>query len=155
MSQSPSTIATLRLAAAPVTPNTVRAQVPAAPASSCAPRLFIATINPLIGDTGVQTHTRSLHDGLAAGGIACDVVTPFSGTGRWMPIFALQAHRPDQQELVNPLVPTLARRRAATGAGTRARDARANSREGSDASSNFVLAQCPVSAAARLEVRSV
>ena len=35
-----------------------------------------------MGDTGVQTHTRTLHDGLQAAGIECGVVTPFAALSR-------------------------------------------------------------------------
>src|SRR6185437_4100023 len=52
--------------------------------------IVITTINPAIGDTGVQTHTRALHEGLAAAGLSCSVQTPFSRPAKWLPIFGVR-----------------------------------------------------------------
>src|SRR3954462_13927265 len=53
-------------------------------------RVTIATINREEGDTGVHTHTRMLAAGLRDAGVTCDVVSPFSGSKKWLPIFAVR-----------------------------------------------------------------
>ena len=58
--------------------------------SKPAGRIIVATLNRLSGATGVHTHTRSLVGGLHAEGFSCDVVTPFSGSRLWQPIFAVR-----------------------------------------------------------------
>src|SRR4051794_30364370 len=53
-------------------------------------RITIATINREEGDTGVHTHTRMLSAGLRDAGVSCDVVSAFSGSKKWLPIFAVR-----------------------------------------------------------------
>src|SRR5207253_4964662 len=53
-------------------------------------RLTIATINRPEGDTGVHTHTRVLESGLRDAGVSCDVVSAFSGSRKWLPLFAVR-----------------------------------------------------------------
>ena len=50
----------------------------------------IATIMRPEGYTGVQTHTRLLHGGIAQAGFPCSVLTPFSGSKKWLPVFAVR-----------------------------------------------------------------
>jgi len=66
-----------------------------APSPSTSPpraiaRVVIATINRPEGDTGVHTHTRMLSGGLRDAGVACDVVSAFSGSKKWLPLFAVR-----------------------------------------------------------------
>ena len=106
--------------------------------------VVIATVNRDHGSTGVHTHTRSLRDGLRAAGVACDVVTPFDGSGAWLPVFAV---RPLVLNKLNPTWATLWYRRwhgAAVRANLRRRLAAGDVGQ--------VIAQCPVSAAAALAV---
>ena len=42
------------------------------------------------GRSGVQTHTRLLHEGLSGAGFDCSLVTPFSGSRAWLPVFAVR-----------------------------------------------------------------
>lgn len=42
------------------------------------------------GTSGVQTHTRVLRDGMIEAGVACSLVTPFSGGNGWLPVFAVR-----------------------------------------------------------------
>ncbi len=109
------------------------------------PAVVIATVNREHGSTGVHTHTRSLRGGLAAAGVACDVVTPFSGSRAWLPVFAVRPL------VLNRLNPTWATRwyRHWHGAAVRANLRRRLAGGGVD----HVVAQCPVSAAAALSVR--
>ena len=105
--------------------------------------VVIATVNREHGSTGVHTHTRSLRDGLAAAGVACDVVTPF-GSPAWLPIFAVRPL------LLNRLNPTWATRwyRHWHGAAVRAHLRRRLAAGLVDR----IVAQCPVSAAAAMDV---
>lgn len=50
------------------------------------------------GKSGVQTHTRLLERGITNAGVACSLVTPFSGGKHWLPVFAA---RPLLLEYVN------------------------------------------------------
>lgn len=54
------------------------------------PRAVIAFSLRPDGTSGVQTHTRVLRQGLADAGVACSLVTPFSGGRRWLPVFAVR-----------------------------------------------------------------
>ena len=61
--------------------------------------LLIATVARSEGDTGVQTHTRMLREGVARVGPPCTVVSPFSGSRKWLPVFAVRPlllHRIDR-----------------------------------------------------------
>jgi glycosyltransferase involved in cell wall biosynthesis len=60
------------------------------PAPSAAPTIVIATIEPIEGETGVQTHSRVLRSGLAAAGHPCLIHTPLVRSRRWAPVFALR-----------------------------------------------------------------
>ncbi len=53
-------------------------------------RIVIATLGRPVGITGVHAHTRSLQAGIAAAGIPCTVSSPFSGSRKWYPIFAVR-----------------------------------------------------------------
>ncbi len=105
--------------------------------------VVIATVNREQGSTGVHTHTRSLQAGLVAAGVACDVVTPF-GSAAWLPIFAVRPL------LLNKLKPTWATLwyRHWHGAAVRAHLRRRLAAGPVDR----IVAQCPVSAAAALDV---
>jgi glycosyltransferase involved in cell wall biosynthesis len=50
--------------------------------------LVIATMMRPQGDTGVQTHARILREGIARAGLPCSVVSPFSGSRKWLAVFA-------------------------------------------------------------------
>ena len=107
-------------------------------------RVVIATVNREQGSTGVHTHTRSLRDGLVAAAASCDVVTPFDGSRAWLPIFAV---RPLVLNRVNPTWATLWYRHwhgAAVRANLRRRLA--------SGPVDQIIAQCPVSAAAAIDV---
>ena len=120
---------------------------PTAPSASHDPgrRVAIATFNRLFGCTGVQTHTRSLADGLADAGVACEVVSPFSGGRAWEALFAVR------RLLLNRVSPThgtlwyrhwhAAALRANLARALRVRPA------------THVIAQCPPSAKAAMDVR--
>jgi glycosyltransferase involved in cell wall biosynthesis len=108
-------------------------------------RLLIATINRPEGDTGVHTHTRMLHDGLIRAGADCAVVSPFAGSKKWYPIFAV---RPLLLHRLNRTWSTGWHRRW-HGAALRENLLRRVAAEDVDA----VIAQCPVSARAALDVR--
>ena len=99
MRQSLPSVASFRLAPRPLAAGIARPSDSAAPAAQGRPHILIATINRHIGDTGVQTHARALHDGLAAAGMACDIVTPFERPALWLPIFAMR-------KLLAPFNPT-------------------------------------------------
>jgi glycosyltransferase involved in cell wall biosynthesis len=109
-------------------------------------RLAIATINRPEGDTGVHTHTRMLCEGLREAGGQCDVVSAFGRSRKWMPLFAL---RPLLLHRMNKSWSTLWHRhwhRAAL----RENLVRYVSEHKPDA----ILAQCPVSARAALDMRA-
>jgi glycosyltransferase involved in cell wall biosynthesis len=59
-------------------------------APAAAPTVVIATLEPIRGDTGVQTHSRMLHAGLTGAGRSCIIQTPLAGTRIWIPIFAVR-----------------------------------------------------------------
>jgi len=52
--------------------------------------IVIATVLRLEGQTGVQAHTAALHHGLERAGVSCRVATPFGGSRRWLPLFAVR-----------------------------------------------------------------
>jgi glycosyltransferase involved in cell wall biosynthesis len=108
-------------------------------------KVCIATINRAEGDTGVHTHTRMLAAGLAAAGVHCAVVSAFDGGAHWYPVFAV---RPLLLKRVNRTCATLWHRKwhmaALRGALRRHVEANAPS---------VIVAECPVSARAALDVR--
>ena len=108
-------------------------------------RLAIATINRSDGDTGVHAHTRILAAGMRDASVECDVISPFTGTRLWVPVFAI---RPLLLHRFNRTWSTLWHRRWHMAA------LRRNLlRHLSKARPDVVLAQCPVSARAALDVR--
>lgn len=52
--------------------------------------ILIATLNRSEGDTGVHAHTRALSSGLKQLGVGGEVVSPFTGSSKWLPIFAVR-----------------------------------------------------------------
>ncbi|MGN6507613.1 MAG: glycosyltransferase family 4 protein, partial [Tepidisphaeraceae bacterium] len=107
-------------------------------------RVVIATLNRPEGATGVHTHTRSLSAGLRAKGFGCDVVTPFSGSRVWLPIFAV---RPLVLNRLNPTWATLWYRSWHQAA------LRANlHRSLRERPVQQIIAQCPPSARVAMEV---
>jgi hypothetical protein len=119
---------------------------PISPARHAPKRIVIATINRAEGDTGVHTHTRMLAEGLRAAGATCDVVSPFSGSKLWLPIFAV---RPLLLKRMNKTWSTLWHRRwhmAAVRENLRRRLAKSPA--------DVIVAQCPVSAKAALDARA-
>ncbi|MDB5325838.1 MAG: pimA 1 [Phycisphaerales bacterium] len=108
-------------------------------------RVIIATLNRLDGVTGVHAHTRILSEGLRKAGIGCDVITTFSGSRLWMPIFAV---RPLLLKRFFPTAATLWYRHWHTAA------LRTNLRRMLRGSSvRQIIAQCPPSAQAAMDVR--
>ena len=105
----------------------------------------IASINRAEGDTGVHTHTRMLASGLVAAGVRCDVVSAFDAGAVWLPVFAV---RPLLLKRINSTASTLWHRRWHMSA-LRA----ALLRHVRTQSSDVIVAQCPVSARAALDVR--
>ena len=124
------------------------AQLPAAVARAQARvgRILIATINREEGDTGVHTHTRMLAGGLREAGVTCDVISPFGGSKKWLPVFAV---RPLLLHRVNRTWSTLWHRKFHMLA------LRQNLMRqlASEAAPDAVIAQCPVSAKAAMDVR--
>ena len=125
-----------------------REHAPAAPAKVDGRRIAsvcIATINRAEGDTGVHTHTRMLSAGLAAAGVRCDVVSAFDGGAAWLAVFAV---RPLLLKRVNSTYATLWHRKWHMSAlrGALRQHVEANA-------PNVIVAQCPVSARAALDVR--
>jgi len=111
----------------------------------CVASVCIATINRPEGDTGVHTHTRMLAAGLSAAGVRCDVVSAFDGGKRWLPVFAV---RPLLLKRINSTAATLWHRKWHMSA-LRA----ALLRHVEAHSPDVIVAQCPVSARAALDVR--
>jgi glycosyltransferase involved in cell wall biosynthesis len=106
----------------------------------------IATINRPEGDTGVHTHTRILAAGLRDAGVTCDVISAFSGSRKWLPIFAV---RPLLLHRVNRSWSTLWHRRWHRAA-LHENLVRYAAIQPPDA----LIAQCPVSARAALDARA-
>jgi glycosyltransferase involved in cell wall biosynthesis len=130
---------TLSLPRQPLAPN-LRVQAPPAPG-----RVVIATINRLHGNTGVHTHTAALCNGLRAEGVHCDVVTPFDNPSSWLVLFSV---RPIVLDRVWPSQSIHWYRRW-HGAALRASLRRYLSAH----EVSHIVAQCPVSARAALDVR--
>jgi glycosyltransferase involved in cell wall biosynthesis len=109
-------------------------------------RVVIASINRPEGDTGVHTHTRMLSQGLRDQGATCDVISAFGGSRKWLPIFAI---RPLVLHRTNKSWSTLWHRRWHRAA------LRENLlRHAREHRPDAILAQCPVSARAALDVRA-
>lgn len=107
-------------------------------------RVAIASINRIEGDTGVHTHTRMLSEGLRDAGVSCDVISAF-GSRKWLPVFAL---RPLVLHRVNKSWSTLWHRYW-HGVALRENLRRYAAEQKPDA----IVAQCPISARAALDVR--
>ena len=116
------------------------------PASSAGlGRVVIATVARPTGDTGVHTHSRALRGGLLNAGFDCELATPFDRGRKWLPIFSAR------RAVIYPLNRTWATRwyrhwhLAAL---------RENLLESLGARFvDGVVAQCPLSARAALDVR--
>jgi glycosyltransferase involved in cell wall biosynthesis len=52
--------------------------------------VVIATVNRAHGNTGVHTHTAALREGFRSEGVRCNVVTPFDNPLYWIGIFAVR-----------------------------------------------------------------
>ena len=52
--------------------------------------LVIATIAPLLGETGVQTHSRTLLSAFTSARVRCSLQTPLKAGTIWVPIFAVR-----------------------------------------------------------------
>ena len=108
--------------------------------------VVIATIARVTGETGVQTHSRTLRDGLAGAGFTCMLQTPFGGNPAWLPVFAV---RPLALSRLNKTWSTRWHRH------WHAVALRENLLRFLQGQSNVtVVAQCPVSAQAALEARA-
>ncbi|HET6248023.1 MAG TPA: glycosyltransferase family 4 protein [Tepidisphaeraceae bacterium] len=145
MSQARTTLPAFCATAIPAAGALPRANDTGATPSQAISKVVIATISPLVGDTGVQTHTRSLHDGLIAGGNECVIQTPHTGHPWWLPIFGVR-------RIFGPLNQSWSTRWYRRWHAMALRNAllRLLRNRQTDA----VLAQCPVSAAVALDVRS-
>lgn len=110
------------------------------------PRAVIAFSLRPDGTSGVQTHTRLLQRGLVEAGVPTDVVTPFSGSRKWLPLFAV---RPLALSWMNDDWSTRWHRHWHIAA-LRENLFRRLSRE----PASVVIAQCAPSAIAALEVRA-
>lgn len=108
--------------------------------------VVLATINRPKGTTGVHTHTRALSEGLSAAGVPCEVVSTFSGGRRWTPVFAI---RPLLLSRIDRTLATLWHRRWHGTALAQALGRRLSGQAGP----LHIVAQCPVSARAALDVR--
>jgi glycosyltransferase involved in cell wall biosynthesis len=72
--------------AAPIAPSAGEGY--ASPVAS--PTVVIATLAPIRGETGVQTHSRMLYAGLTGIGHECFVQTPLGASKLWTPVFAVR-----------------------------------------------------------------
>lgn len=108
--------------------------------------VVIATLNRPTGDTGVHVHTRVLREGIVRTGRRCDVVSPFSGSRLWLPIFAA---RPLVLKRINKTWGTRWYRHWHAAA------LRTNLRRRLQNTGDIhaVIAQCPVSARVALDLR--
>jgi glycosyltransferase involved in cell wall biosynthesis len=107
--------------------------------------VVIATIAPVVGQTGVQTHSRALHAGLRGSGRACIIQSALTSSRRWAPVFAI---RPLLLHRLNSTWSTWWLRHwheaALRGGLTRTLKSR---------NVGAVIAQCPLSAKAAMAVR--
>src|SRR5438105_2870079 len=56
--------------------------------ATSATHVVIATINRPHGSTGVHVHTQTLCEGFRNAQLDCEVVSAFSASKKWLPIFA-------------------------------------------------------------------
>lgn len=131
--------------AAPVNARMDRAQGLGGFVGRAAGEVVIATLARGRGETGVHTHSQALRDGLNETGFACRLQTPFSGSPKWLPVFAM---RPLFIAPLNKTWSTRWYRRWHLEA-LREQLLRDLGRNGAAA----VVAQCPISASAALDVR--
>jgi len=135
------------MTSAPASPTAIAPSVGEGFASPVAsPTVVIATLAPIRGETGVQTHSRMLHAGLTRIGHECVVQTPLGASKLWTPVFAVRPLL--LKHLKNKTWSTWWLRNwheAALRGGLRriAREKRISA----------LVAQCPVSAHAALRVR--
>ena len=109
--------------------------------------LVIATIAPAAGETGVQTHSRTLLSAFNAASVRCALQTPVQAGAIWLPIFAM---RPLMISRINKTWSTwwlrhwheMALRHRLT-------------RLASQHQISSIIAQCPVSARAALAAREL
>jgi glycosyltransferase involved in cell wall biosynthesis len=108
--------------------------------------VVIATVNRAHGSTGVHAHTGALRDGFRSEGIVCNVVTPFDNPSYWLGVFAV---RP---VILDRFLPARSIHwyRHWHGAALRVSLRRYLAEHQVD----HIFAQCPVSAAAALDVRA-
>lgn len=120
-----------------------------APTGQAPARVIIATINRLHGSTGVHTHSGSLHAGLCAAGVRCDIVAAFDAGPHWLGVFAVRR----ALDWVYPRG-SLGWYRHWHAAALRANLRRTLLSENAPAAGEVsVVAQCPVSACVALDVR--
>jgi len=134
------------MTSAPASANLLPASDERCAAPRTAPTVVIATLEPVRGQTGVQTHSRTLHAGLTGIGHPCVLRTPIEGLSPWVPVFAI---RPlILNRLKNKTWSTwwLRRWHEAALRGGLSRIARSHNVA-------TVVAQCPVSARAAMEAR--
>jgi glycosyltransferase involved in cell wall biosynthesis len=134
------------MTSASASPNVLPTQREGVAEPEDAPTVVIATLEPVRGQTGVQTHSRTLHAGLTGIGHRCLIRTPIHGFSPWVPVFALR-----------PLV--LSRLKNKTWSTWWLRQWHETALRGGllriarSHKLSTVVAQCPVSARAALEVR--
>jgi glycosyltransferase involved in cell wall biosynthesis len=113
--------------------------------SKGAAMLVIATVAPIVGETGVQTHSRTLLSAFSAAKVPCVLQTPRKTSTLWVPIFAV---RPLLLSKINKTWSTWWLRHFHELA-LRKQLIRLAERD----QINSVIAQCPVSARAALDTR--
>src|SRR3954466_1728691 len=114
-------------------------------ASAAASRVIVATIERPQGDTGIHAHTNALLEGLQRAGVEAELANPFSAGPKWLPLFAVR------KLVLKNVNKTWSLRwyRHWHYAALRESLTRTLLRRPADA----VIAQCPVSARAAIEVR--
>ena len=78
------------MTSAPASANLLPASDEGRATPRTAPTVVIATLEPVRGQTGVQTHSRTLHAGLTGIGHPCVLRTPIEGLSPWVPVFAIR-----------------------------------------------------------------
>ncbi|MBV8780281.1 MAG: glycosyltransferase family 4 protein [Phycisphaerae bacterium] len=71
-------------------PASLRARPPATPRQSLDGDVIIATINREIGETGIHAHTRALSGGLRAAEQSVKIISAFSGAKYWLGVFGVR-----------------------------------------------------------------
>jgi glycosyltransferase involved in cell wall biosynthesis len=108
-------------------------------------RVIVATVERPQGDTGVHAHTQALLSGLAAAEVDAELVNPFCAGAKWLPVFAFR------KLFLKHLSKSLALRWYRHWHVRALREALAKSLTARPI--DALIAQCPVSARAALEVR--